>query len=126
MKVRTKQGYDHGNYSKNHIDMCEEWRNDYQNFHNWAINNGYEEGLTLDRIDVNGDYSPDNCRWVTMAVQGNNRRARKNKTGFPGVAQNPWSGRYVATIRVGGKRINLGTFDTAEEAGEAYKKAKGK
>lgn len=116
-------------YGGRGINVCKEWLDKEKGvvaFCEWAKSNGYEEGLTLDRIDVNGDYSPDNCRWVTMAVQGNNRRARQNKTGFPGVAQNPWSGRYVATIRVGGERINLGTYDTAEEAGEAYRRAKEK
>lgn len=43
-------------------------------FYNWAINNGYKEGLSIDRINNNGNYEPNNCRWTTMKVQCNNRR----------------------------------------------------
>ncbi|UUV26102.1 MULTISPECIES: hypothetical protein [Lysinibacillus] len=50
----------------------------FEKFKNWAYNNGYEEHLTIDRIDVNGDYEPLNCRWVTMKVQNNNKRNNLN------------------------------------------------
>lgn len=60
-------------YGGRGIKMCEEWLNSYESFKEWALNNGYREDLTLDRIDVNGDYSPNNCRWVSMKVQQNNR-----------------------------------------------------
>lgn len=61
-------------YGGRGITVCNEWKNDFMSFYNWAINNGYEEGLTIDRIDVNGNYEPNNCRWVTMKVQCKNRR----------------------------------------------------
>lgn len=61
------------NYGDRGIKMCKEWRKDFKNFYNWAINNGYKEGLTIDRINVNGDYEPNNCRWVTWEEQENNR-----------------------------------------------------
>ncbi len=60
-------------YGGRGISVCEEWL-DYQNFQDWALNNGYKQGLTIDRIDVNGNYEPSNCRWVTMKVQGFNKR----------------------------------------------------
>lgn len=67
------------NYLKYHlyggrgIEVCESW-NDYSEFKNWAIKNGYDDSLSLDRIDVNGNYDPNNCRWVTQKTQCNNKR----------------------------------------------------
>ena len=73
MKERTNQKYDHGNYSKNNIDMYEDWRNDFQNFYEWAINNEYKDGLSIDRINNKLGYYPDNCRWTDNKTQANNR-----------------------------------------------------
>ena len=62
--------------------MCDEWKNDFGKFYNWAIENGYDSSATnktctIDRIDNDGIYEPNNCRWVDMKVQSNNRRKRK-------------------------------------------------
>ncbi len=63
------------NYGQRGISVCDEWRNDYLAFRDWALANGYEDGLTLDRIRVNENYSPDNCRWSSAKEQANNKRS---------------------------------------------------
>lgn len=67
-------------YGARGIKVCDEWVNDFQKFYDWAMENGWKEGLTLDRIDNDGDYCPDNCRWADRVVQSNNRSSNKYLT----------------------------------------------
>ena len=61
-------------YGGRGIDICDEWKNDFQTFRGWAVDNGYSDELTIDRINTEKGYSPNNCRWVTMTVQNINTR----------------------------------------------------
>lgn len=66
-------------YSGRGIKICSEWDN-FMVFRNWALANGYVEGLTLDRKDNDGNYTPDNCRWVTAQQQALNQRNNRSST----------------------------------------------
>lgn len=61
-------------YGRRGISICESWVNDYRSFKDWALANGYLENLELDRIDVDGNYEPSNCRWISHHEQTLNRR----------------------------------------------------
>lgn len=60
-------------YGARGITVCEEWRNNFKAFYDWSISHGYADNLTIDRIDNNGNYEPNNCRWVDMATQCRNK-----------------------------------------------------
>jgi hypothetical protein len=62
-------------YGGRGISICAEWANDYAAFRDWAMANGYRETLTIDRIQVEGNYEPGNCRWATKSEQSNNKRS---------------------------------------------------
>jgi hypothetical protein len=64
------------NYGGRGIKICSEW-DSFENFCEWSINNGYKEGLSIDRINNDGNYEPDNCRWATSETQQNNRRVTR-------------------------------------------------
>ena len=72
-RCRNPNHRDYSNYGGRGIRVCKEWGN-FINFYNWAITHGYLDNLTLERIDVNQGYNPDNCKWVTMKEQERNKR----------------------------------------------------
>ena len=62
-------------YGGRGIVMCDEWKNDFMSFYKWALQNGYREGLTIERINVDGNYCPENCTWIPNSQQQGNRRS---------------------------------------------------
>lgn len=66
-------------YGGRGIIVCNEWLHSFMAFRDWALSHGYQDDLTIDRIDVNGNYEPSNCRWLTLEDQQRNRRPRKRK-----------------------------------------------
>ena len=81
MKCRIKNPKDHKYplYGGRGIRLCESWE-DFEPFHEWAIANGYQEDLSIERIDVNGDYCPENCKWIPLKDQAKNRRSNHTLT----------------------------------------------
>ena len=98
-------------YGGRGITICDEWidyENGFNEFYDWAINNGYDEDLTIDRIENNKGYSPDNCRWVTMKTQSNNKSNNKFVTyeqRFDEIGKPPI--RYTFTIAIWAEIIGI-------------------
>lgn len=109
-------------YKEKGITVCSEWLNDFKSFYNWAMNNGYSDNLTIDRIDGNKGYYPYNCRWTTKDIQSQNtKKIRTNNTsGFRGVCYRNDILKFRTYITVNKKRIHLGNFDTAQDGAKAY------
>lgn len=95
-------------YGERGIKMCDKWRDNYLQFKSWALKHGYKESLTIDRIDVNGNYEPNNCRWVDMQQQVRNKRNNKMYT-IDGVEKclEDWCKYYNINRNTVNKRLRL-------------------
>ncbi len=99
-------------YGGRGVKICDEWLDEkvgMLNFKDWSLTNGYNESLTIDRINNNGDYEPSNCRWVDMKVQANNKSINKLIT-YKGVTKtlSQWAEEYNVPYVTFVKRINYG------------------
>lgn len=108
------------NYGGRGIQVCGRWL-EVANFIE-DMYPSYQEGLSLDRVDVSGNYCPENCRWSTREIQQRNTRdiIKTNTSGFRGVSWSKADNTWISQIKVEGKTIYLGSFKTALEAAKAY------
>lgn len=114
-------------YGGEGIRIHQEWLDDYESFHNWALQNGYKGNLEIDRIDSDKDYTPNNCRWVDRTIQNRNQRLRKdNKSGVRGVKWNRARKKWEVSISAQGKRHYLGLFESLDKATKIRKEAENK
>lgn len=110
------------NYGGRGITICEEWRNDFKSFYDWCIENGYEDGLSIDRIDNNKGYSKYNCRFVQRTTQARNTRMiiSTNTSGYRGVCFHKRRNKFQSQITINSKIIYLGLFENAIDGAKAY------
>lgn len=112
-------------YGGRGIKVCNKWMQNPQSFIDWARKNGYKKGLYIDRIDPNGNYTPENCRFVDAKINARNTRIlySSNNSGYRGVvAKKQRNGNIDWRARVGldGKNISLGVYKRKIDAAKAY------
>lgn len=118
----SKANYHYKWYGARGITMCDEWLKDPGAFCKWGLANGYQDDLTIERIDNNKNYSPDNCRWATITEQCNNRRNNRVIT-INGITQTEaqWARQYGLHHKVITRRLKKGLSGEALIQPPAYK-----
>lgn len=107
----NKNNCNYKNYGARGIKVCDEWlgKNGYKNFEKWSIENGYKKELSLDRINNNGNYNPNNCRWTTRRIQNINKRpTTPNTSGFIGIRKHSNCEKYYGSVKINDKSYYTG------------------
>ena len=120
-RCQNANASDYSYYGGRGILMYQDWSDSFEVFKNWALVTGYTDTLTIERVDVNGNYCPENCTWVTQQVQTRNRRKTRRQTSskYIGVQWHKVQQKWIAMIMIDGKAIRIGTFDTEDKAKNA-------
>lgn len=106
-------------YGAKGITLYDEWKDAYK-FMGWALLNGFRDGLTIERVDFTLGYCPENCKWIPLEYQAQNRgKSTRNTSGFVGVTWHNNKSCWIARVTVKGKRKEIGTFQSALEAHKA-------
>lgn len=114
---------DYINYGGKGVTICSEWLDDFIEFNDWSMKNGYNKSLTIDRKNPKKGYSPDNCRWVNLTIQSRNRDKIKNSSSkYIGVSYWKKSKKFISAISRNGKRVFIKSFNNEIDAAKARDK----
>jgi hypothetical protein len=116
--TNPKQYY-YSRYGGRGICVCTEWRNDFMSFYKWSLSNGWEEGLQIDRINNDGNYEPENCRFVTHkenTAVGRRNIFKTNTSGFNGVSYFKQQKSWCASITLNYKTTKIGMYKNLNDA----------
>ena len=126
IKARCSGKYDkYASYTKKGIQLCVEWKRNPQVFIDWAKANGWKRNLTIDRINNDGNYEPNNCRWISNeqnVLESEVSRKSRGVSKYIGVWFRKDTKKWSVDVRVDKKKVNLGCFNNEEDAMMAREK----
>lgn len=120
-RCKNENDVNYRKYGAKGICVTEEWSNKnpygFINFFKWASSNGYKDGLSIDRLNSQGNYEPTNCRWATFDEQNSHLAMNKNnKSGYTGVCWSNKENKWVVVISINNKSKRIGSFKRKEDA----------
>lgn len=118
----NKKAHNYSYYGGRGITVCDRWLESFDNFLE-DMEESFKEGLELDRINNNGSYSPDNCKWVTHSKNMQNRKEFKNKNGYTNIHKT-FGGKFEGRLQRNNVYYSTGLYNTAKEAYEELEKIK--